>query len=311
MSGGGAGRSAGRLNLYGRNALIQGAAAELFKMWAVTVRARAAALDARIVLCLHDDVDGGALDGRGVVGHDHDLGRPGKGGRHTHHAAHLLFGDRDVAVAGAHDDVDGRDRFGSVGHGGDGLCSTDAVELVDTHQVGGGEQLVGHAAVGSRGNTQHDGAGTGDLRGDGCHEDAGRVQGAPARDVDARSSHGDLEVLDTDAVAFVGTGRNGPPAVKRLHGVTSRSQSGQQLAVDAGSRRRQLPERDPQGIDVGAVEAAGELAQGRVSARPHGGEDRSHLGDGGLAGQVRTREAGSQFGRDTAQVEDLQHGGAA
>ncbi len=41
---------------YGRNALIQGAAAELFKMWAVTVRARGAALDARIVLCLHDEL---------------------------------------------------------------------------------------------------------------------------------------------------------------------------------------------------------------------------------------------------------------
>jgi DNA polymerase-1 len=41
---------------YGRNALIQGAAAELFKMWAVTVRARAVALDAAIVLCLHDEL---------------------------------------------------------------------------------------------------------------------------------------------------------------------------------------------------------------------------------------------------------------
>jgi DNA polymerase-1 len=41
---------------YGRNAVIQGAAAELFKMWAVTVRARGAALDARIVLCLHDEL---------------------------------------------------------------------------------------------------------------------------------------------------------------------------------------------------------------------------------------------------------------
>jgi DNA polymerase-1 len=41
---------------YGRNAMIQGAAAELFKMWAVTVRARGAALDARIVLCLHDEL---------------------------------------------------------------------------------------------------------------------------------------------------------------------------------------------------------------------------------------------------------------
>jgi DNA polymerase-1 len=41
---------------YGRNAMVQGAAAELFKVWAVTVRARAAALDASIVLCLHDEL---------------------------------------------------------------------------------------------------------------------------------------------------------------------------------------------------------------------------------------------------------------
>ncbi|MBV9379666.1 MAG: hypothetical protein JOY82_09170 [Streptosporangiaceae bacterium] len=41
---------------YGRNALIQGAAAELFKMWAVTVRARCGPLDASIVLCLHDEL---------------------------------------------------------------------------------------------------------------------------------------------------------------------------------------------------------------------------------------------------------------
>jgi DNA polymerase I len=41
---------------YGRNALVQGAAAELFKMWAVTLRSRALAFDARIVLCLHDEL---------------------------------------------------------------------------------------------------------------------------------------------------------------------------------------------------------------------------------------------------------------
>ena len=36
--------------------MVQGAAAELFKAWSVTVRARAAPLDARIVLCLHDEL---------------------------------------------------------------------------------------------------------------------------------------------------------------------------------------------------------------------------------------------------------------
>ena len=41
---------------FARNALIQGAAAEFFKVWAIIVRARGAAIDARIVLCLHDEL---------------------------------------------------------------------------------------------------------------------------------------------------------------------------------------------------------------------------------------------------------------
>ena len=52
-------RSSSRVAAYGRyarNAMIQGAAAELFKMWAVIVRARSAHLGARIVLCLHDEL---------------------------------------------------------------------------------------------------------------------------------------------------------------------------------------------------------------------------------------------------------------
>jgi len=56
---GGEPRNASRAAAYGRyarNAMIQGAAAELFKMWAVTVRARCAPLGARIVLCLHDEL---------------------------------------------------------------------------------------------------------------------------------------------------------------------------------------------------------------------------------------------------------------
>jgi DNA polymerase I len=41
---------------YGRNAMVQGAAAEFFKVWAAMVRARGADLGARIVLCLHDEL---------------------------------------------------------------------------------------------------------------------------------------------------------------------------------------------------------------------------------------------------------------
>ncbi len=41
---------------YARNAVVQGAAAELFKVWALTVRARGQAFQARVVLCLHDEL---------------------------------------------------------------------------------------------------------------------------------------------------------------------------------------------------------------------------------------------------------------
>ncbi len=41
---------------YGRNAMVQGAAAEFFKVWAVTVRSRTASFGAEIVLCLHDEL---------------------------------------------------------------------------------------------------------------------------------------------------------------------------------------------------------------------------------------------------------------
>ena len=41
---------------FARNALIQGAAAEFFKVWAVTVRVRGRPLGGRVVLCLHDEL---------------------------------------------------------------------------------------------------------------------------------------------------------------------------------------------------------------------------------------------------------------
>ena len=41
---------------YARNAMIQGAAAEFFKVWAVIVRRRVRPLGAKVVLCLHDEL---------------------------------------------------------------------------------------------------------------------------------------------------------------------------------------------------------------------------------------------------------------
>jgi len=41
---------------YARNAVIQGAAAEYFKVWAITVRRHGRLLGAEVVLCLHDEL---------------------------------------------------------------------------------------------------------------------------------------------------------------------------------------------------------------------------------------------------------------
>ena len=46
----------GGFGRFARNAMVQGAAAELFKAWAVTVRAGLPALRGQIVLCLHDEL---------------------------------------------------------------------------------------------------------------------------------------------------------------------------------------------------------------------------------------------------------------
>jgi DNA polymerase I len=48
--------AAARRGRFARNAVVQGPAAELFKMWAVTVRAGLAPLFGQIVLCLHDEL---------------------------------------------------------------------------------------------------------------------------------------------------------------------------------------------------------------------------------------------------------------
>ena len=49
-------RRAAAMGRYARNAMVQGAAAELFKAWAATVRTRLAGGPAEIVLCLHDEL---------------------------------------------------------------------------------------------------------------------------------------------------------------------------------------------------------------------------------------------------------------
>ncbi|MCW2540817.1 MAG: polymerase [Frankiales bacterium] len=49
-------RAAAGRGRFARNAVVQGAAAEFFKAWAATVRARCRPMDGQIVMCLHDEL---------------------------------------------------------------------------------------------------------------------------------------------------------------------------------------------------------------------------------------------------------------
>ena len=97
------------------------------------------------VLGLDDDVDGGVGGRDRRVGDHDDLRRSGERRGHTDPALarHLTLGDGDVDVAGTDDDVDGRDRLGPVGEGGDGLGAADRVDGVGAGDGGGREHDVG------------------------------------------------------------------------------------------------------------------------------------------------------------------------
>ena len=80
------------------------------------------------VLGLHHQVDGHVVGRRLLVGHDHDLRRPGEGHGYAHLPGHLALGQGHVDVPRAGDHVDGTDRRRAVGHGSDGLGTSDGVD---------------------------------------------------------------------------------------------------------------------------------------------------------------------------------------
>ena len=167
-----------------------------------------------------------APTGADVVGDDGDLRRPCEGRRHADVAGDLLLGQRHVDVAGPGDDVDGADRLGAVGHGGDGLGSTDAVDLVDPGEVGGGQAGVGHRPVGPWRQAQHHLADPGHAGGDGVHEHGRRVGGEAPRHVHAGPVDGLGDGADPDAVALVAVLPGGLGPVEVLDGVVGGPEGG-------------------------------------------------------------------------------------
>ena len=211
------------------------------------------------VLGLHDDVDGGEGRRHGGVGDDDDLRRPGEGRRHADAAlaGDLPLGHGDVDVAGPDDDVDGGDRLGAVGEGGDGLGAADRVHGVGAGDGGGGEHDVGHACRRDRAaRTPTTRGDAGDLGRDDGHQHGRRVDGPAAGDVAAGPVDGPAQRAGGDAAGVVldVAGAARPPG---RPGSTAAAAS-----------------RAPRSVGVEAAEGGVPLARGAPTA-PAGGRRRS------------------------------------
>ncbi len=154
------------------------------------------------VLGLREQIGGGEGGRHAAVGDDHHLGRPGER-VDADRARDLALGQRDVAVAGADDDVDRADGLGAVGERGDRLRTADAVHLGDTGQRGRRQRGRGHGAVGGRRDAEDHLVDAGELRRDRGHQHGRRVRGATAGHVaDRRARPGSPAPASDDAVAF-------------------------------------------------------------------------------------------------------------
>ena len=261
------------------------------------------------MLGLHDHVDGGQLRGRGLVGHDHHLGRTGEGPGHTHDplGTHLALGRGHVHVARAHDDVGGWDGLGAVGHGGDGLGAAHPVHGVDPRQGGGREDPVGEAAVGAGRRAQDDLTHSRHPRRGRRHQHRRQQGRPPARDVDAGPVDRAAQVADGDPVAHVGVLIAELVPVVGEDGALGRLERLPQEGREVGQGPVELALVDAELVHGGAVEALGVLADGGVASLPDVGQDLAHHLDGRRPAQVGTGQAGAQIVARTAKIEAREH----
>ena len=115
------------------------------------------------VLRLRQQVHRHGVGVRVLVRHDEDLRRP-REEVDTYFAEELALGVRDEGVARSGDEVYLAHRLRAEGHGGDGLCAADDVDLVGACEVHGGDGRVRDLA-GYRGRAGDDVADAGDFGG--------------------------------------------------------------------------------------------------------------------------------------------------
>ena len=219
----------------------------------------------RVVLGLGHEVDGHHGGVGGLIGHDAHLGGAGD---HidSHVAGDDLLRSRHERVARTCDLADRLDGLGAVGQRRHGLRAAYRVDLGDAGQAAGLEHHRVDAAVLGGRRDAHDALDAGDRGGQGVHEHRGRVQRAAAGHVDANAfKRGDLR---TDQGAVLA---HGEPALLDLTLVELANLLGglleRLLGFGIDLRRGGLDGlgRHAEVLDGNAVEALGQLAQGRIA----------------------------------------------
>jgi hypothetical protein len=262
------------------------------------------------VLGLHDDVDGREHRVDRGVGDDDDFRRAGERRRDADQAlpGDLALGHRHVDVARPDDHVDGRDRFGAVGEGGDGLGAADRVDGVGAGDGRCCQHDVGHGAVGPGRDAHDDRPDAGHLGGDHRHEHRRRVHRPPTGHVAPGAVDGPAQGPGGDAAGVVDD-VGGP--LGHLEGADrggGRFEGGHELGLEPGHRRVPLLTWHRQRGRADAVEPLRERQHGVVATVADRRQDLPHRGDGLAAGRVGAGQpAGQVAARHTTEVEPAEH----
>ncbi len=268
---------------------------------------------ARIVLGLADQVRGNVARVRAVVGKNRDLGGTGLG-VDADHAAHQPLGRSDVDVAGTGDEIDRVALAGAVGEHRDRLRAAHPVDLIHSEQGAGGEdgrmRIPAVLPLRWRGHRQR--SDPGKLGRYDVHDDAGGVDGQPARNVQADPA--DRAPPLADGAAGNHLRHHVVPALILVHPPGARDGLLQCRSDRRTQRRQGGPHpllRNPQPVDLDPVQPRGDLPDGLLAAHPDVLTQRADRVHGGIdvrrrPGQDRPQGPGGQVA--VAQIDELEHG---
>src|ERR687895_436186 len=197
----------------------------------------------------------------------------------AHLSEHLPLRLGHPWIAGADDDVDGRNGLGAEGERGDGLRSAHPVHLGDLAQDARGEDHGVRAPSRAGRRADRDLLDTRYPGGHGSHDDGGRIRRPPTRYVDAGAAHRHLGHLHSLPLRQAHRHRLAQLCLRHgPHVCDRRTEAFEHVPLEDADRALELASIDPKPLrsQLGVIEALREPDHGLVAACPHLIEDVAH-----------------------------------